>query len=41
MMKLLMFLTCVVGIMFMLLQDDEAANVLDLCGWDNVDVVAG
>ena len=36
-----MFLTCVVGIMLMLLQDDEAVDVFDLCGWDNVDVVAG
>ena len=36
-----MLLTCVVRIMLMLLQDDEAVNVFDPCGWDNVDVVAG
>ena len=41
MMKLLMFLTCVAGIMLILLQDDEAVDVVDLCGEDNVDVVTG
>ena len=33
-MKLLMLLTCVVVIMLMMLQDGEAVDVFDLCGWD-------